>query len=75
VDTTSFSATTTQFEASDITEATADHYKGRVVMFSSGAVNQQGSTITAYSLSGGRGHFTVDALTEAPANGVTFQIL
>jgi hypothetical protein len=75
VDTSTFTSTTTQFEAADITEATADHYKGRVVLFSSGAMDQQGAAITAYSLSGGKGKFTVDALTEAPANGVTFQII
>lgn len=75
VDTTGFAATTTQFEADDITEATADHYKGRVIVFTSGAVLDQATSISAYSLATGRGHFTVAALTEAPANDVTFVIV
>jgi hypothetical protein len=75
VDDTAFSPTTTEFEADDITEATTDHYVGRVVIFRTGAVQYQGSEITAYSLQSGRGHFTVNALTEAPANDVTFQII
>jgi hypothetical protein len=57
-----------------VTEATADHYKGRIVNFTSGAMAGQSSDITAYSLVGGKGRFTVSTLTEAPANGVTFTI-
>ena len=74
-DTTGFSATTTEFEADDITEATTDHYKGRVIVFTSGALLGEATSITAYSLSSGRGHFTVAALTEAVPNDVTFVIV
>jgi len=65
-----FTPTTTEFEVSDITEATADHFKDRVVIFRPGlgALDNQAKDITAYSLVGGRGHFTVSALTEAPAD-------
>jgi hypothetical protein len=74
VDTAGGAPTSTVFEASDITEATADHYVGRIVTFTSGAMLGQSSDITAYALVGGRGHFTVTALTEAPANAVTFVV-
>ena len=72
VDTGSFTPTTTVFEADDITEATADHYIGRVVMFTTGALADQVSTVTDYVKSGSNGKFTVDTLTEAPANNDTF---
>lgn len=75
VDTTAFSPTTTEFEADDITEATADHFNGRIVIFTSGALQYQATDITDYSLASGRGHFTVTALTEAPANNGTFIIV
>lgn len=75
VDTAGFTPTQTEFEASDITEATSDHYKGRIVIFTSGALKDQASDVTAYSLVTGRGHFTVSALTEAPANTDTFVIV
>lgn len=74
-DNTGFTATTTIFETSSITEATVDHFKGRSIIFSSAALIYQASSITAYELSGGRGRFTVAALTEAPANGTAFAIL
>lgn len=75
VDTSAFTPTTTQFEASDITQATADHFKGRIIVFTSGARQYEATTITAYTLTSGKGHFTVTALTTAPANGVTFIII
>jgi hypothetical protein len=67
--------TTTVFEADDITEATADHFKGRTVIFTSGALKGQAREITAYSLVVGRGRFTVTAMTEAPANNDQFLII
>lgn len=67
--------TTTVFAASDITEATADHYIGRVVIFTSGALIRQAAPISDYALTTGEGTFTVQALTEAPANGDTFIIV
>lgn len=75
VDTGAFTATTTEFEADDITEATADHYNGRIIIFTSGALTGQATDITDYALSGANGHFTVTALTEAPANDITFVIV
>jgi hypothetical protein len=67
--------TTTEFQADDITEATADHYKGRIVIFTSGVLNGQATDITAYAAVGGIGQFTVTAMTEAPANNDTFVII
>ena len=75
VDTGSFTATTTQFEADNITEATTSHFNGRIVIFTSGALAGQATDITAYSLSGSNGKFSVTALTEAPANDITFVIV
>lgn len=75
VDNTSFTPTTTIFEADDITEATADHFNGRIVIWTSGALLQQATDITDYELVGGRGKLTVTALTEAPANNDTFIIV
>ena len=75
VDTTGFTPTTTQFEADDITEATADHFNGRIIIFTSGALISQATDITDYVLTGGRGQFTVTAMTEAPANNDTFVIV
>ena len=67
--------TSTSFAASDITEATADHYVGRLLVFLTGALAQQASTITSYVLISGEGVFTVNELTEAPADGDTFIVL
>jgi hypothetical protein len=75
VDDTGFSPTTTEFEADDITTAAADHYNGRIIIFTSGTLQYQATSITDYSLATGRGHFTVPALTSAPANNSTFIIV
>lgn len=64
--------TATEFQADDITEATTDHYKDRIVYFTSGALAGQFTNITGYTLVGGIGQFTVASLTEAPANNDTF---
>ena len=74
VDTTAFAATTTEFEADDITTPAADHYNGRLITFTSGPLANQQTDIVDYALVGGRGHFTVTALTSAPGNDVTFVI-
>jgi hypothetical protein len=74
-DNTGFTGTTSQFEASNITEATADHYNGRVIVFTGGALAGQATLITDYALATGRGHFTVSTLTEAVPNGSTFVIV
>lgn len=75
VDTASFTPTTTAFEADDITEATADHYNGRIVVWTSGALVGQATSISDYALVGANGRFTVVAMTEAPANNDTFIIV
>jgi hypothetical protein len=67
--------TTTEFQADDITEATTDHYKDRIIIFTSGNLAGQCKDITGYAQVGGIGQFTVSALTEAPANNDTFVIL
>ena len=71
IDDTAFTPTTTAFETT-ATEATTDHYKDRIVLFFAGALAGQQKACTAYEISGGRGKFTVDALTEAPSNGDRF---
>ena len=68
-------ATTAIFYCDDITTAAADHYKGRVVIFTSGTLQNQATDITAYSVVAGEGKFTVTALTSAPADNVTFVIV
>jgi len=76
VDSSNFAPTTTEFEASNITEPASDHYKGRIIIFvNSSGLRYQATDITAYSLVGGKGHFTVTALTSAPSNGDTFVIV
>lgn len=75
IDNSAHTPTTTEFEADDITEATADHYNGRIIIFTTGALAGQATVIGDYALSGSNGHFTVTALTEAPANNDTFVII
>jgi len=70
-----FSPTTTEFECSDITTAAANHWVGRTAIFTAGTLFQQASRITAYALVSGRGHFTVNAMTSAPANADTLIIV
>jgi hypothetical protein len=75
VDNTAFTATTSVLETSSITTAATDHWVGRVILFTSGTLQNQATRITAYSLSGGRGHFTYNTVTSAPASGVSFVII
>lgn len=75
VDAGSFSTTTTEFESDDITTAAADHWNGRVVIFTSGTLAGQARTITDYAKVGSNGHFTCDAFTSIPADNSTFIIV
>lgn len=75
VDNTAFTATTTELETSSITTAAADHWIGRRIIFTTGTLQYQVTAITDYALSSGRGHFTYNALTSAPASGVNFVIV
>lgn len=63
--------TTTEFQADDVTEATADHFNGRLVVWTSGALQNQVTDVTDYVAVGGIGQFTVTALTEAPSDNDT----
>jgi hypothetical protein len=66
-------ATTTVF-ITDLTEATDDHYKGRVVIFyGGGALDGQASDITAYN--GTTKALTVSTLTDTPADNEKFMIV
>ena len=67
--------TTSVFESDTITEATADHFIGRTVIFTSGVLQYQAAQITDYSAVGGIGHFTVSTMTDAPSNNDTFVIV
>ncbi len=71
------SATTTAFAADGFTEATDDHFNGRLITFISGALTGQQTDITDYDAAGhaqGSQAFVVTALTEAPANNDFFVI-
>lgn len=74
-DNTGFTATTTILETSSITTSAATHWLGRIIIFTSGTLAGQATKITAYSLSSGRGRFTYDTITSAPANGTQFVIV
>lgn len=57
-----------------LTEATNDHYKNRIIEFTSGALIGQGREITGYN--GVTKTITVnEAFTDSPANGDSFVIL
>ena len=64
----------TTVTTTDITEATADHWKGRVIVFTSGTLFGQATTITASAFATGTTTFTVDTLTDTPTTE-TFVIL
>jgi len=63
---------TTQM-TSDLTEATDDHYNGRIIIWTSGALKDQATNITDYT--GTNGLLTFTAITEAPSNADTFVIV
>lgn len=75
VTTAGFAGSSSQFETADITEATADHFLGREVYWTTGALTGQRATIGAYSLVSGRGRFTVTTMTDVPANGDIFMLI
>jgi hypothetical protein len=62
---------TTQM-TTDLTEATDDHYIGRIVTWTSGVLTGQSSDITDYT--GATGMLTYTAVTEAPTATDTFVI-
>lgn len=75
-----FTPTTTSFEGLRLSpnateETTADHYNGRLILFTSGALLGQMTDITDFELANSKEKFTYTALTEAPADGVRYVIL
>lgn len=56
----------------NLSEATNDHYKGRLITFTDGVLAGQQTDITGYA--GATKTLTVTALTEAPGNGDAFVI-
>ena len=63
---------TTQM-TSDLTEATDNHYNGRIIIWTSGVLKDQATNITAYS--GATGLLTFTAVTEAPTAADSFVIV
>ena len=63
---------TTQM-TTDLTEATNDHYNGRILIWTSGALKDQATDITDYD--GPTKRFTYTAITEAPVAGDSFVIV
>jgi len=57
----------------NLTEITDDHYIGRIIIWTSGVLQDQASDITDYD--GGTKMLTYTATTEAPSNGDTFNIV
>ena len=75
VSTAGFTPTTSAFETAATAEATTDHFVGRMVYWTSGALQYQQAQITGYTLVGGKGHFVVTTMTDAPANTDAFIIV
>jgi hypothetical protein len=67
------SSTTTTIVSTSLTEATNDHYIGRIVVFTDGALAGQATKITDYD--GTAKTLTVDTMTEAPASGDSFVVV
>lgn len=63
---------TTQM-TTDLTEATDDHYNGRIIIWTSGVLTGQATAITDYA--GSNKMVTFTAVTEAPGVGDTFVIV
>lgn len=80
VDTATFTASTTALEGFRISpnnteEATADHFNGTLIKFTSGAAQGIISNVTDYELANSKEKFTYDAITTAPGDGDTYVIL
>ena len=80
VDTATFTATTTALEGFRLSpntteETTADHYNGRLILFTTGALLGQMTDITDYESANSKEKFTYTALTEAPADADRYVIL
>jgi len=80
VDTATFTATTTALEGfrlspNVVEQPSADHYNGRLILFTSGALLGQMTDITDYELANSKEKFTYTALTEAPADADRYVVL
>ena len=80
VDNATFTATTVSLEGLRISpntteEATADHYNGRLILFTTGILLGQMTDITDYVLANSKEKFTYTALTEAPGDNDRYVIL
>lgn len=64
---------TTTTMSTDLTEATDDHYNGRIIIWTSGVLKDQATNITDYT--GTTGTLTFTAVTEAASSGDTFVIV
>jgi len=64
---------TTTTMTTDLTEATDDHYNGRIIIWTSGVLINQATNITDYT--GSTKLLTYTATTEAPSNTDTFVIV
>ena len=73
VSSTAAASGTTTNVTTNLTEATSEHYTGRTIVFITGALAGQGSSITAYD--GSTKALTVTAMTEAAASTDQFVIV
>lgn len=67
------SGSSTTLIKTNLTETTNDHYNGRTIVFTSGALSGLAASISDYN--GASKDITVAAVTEAPSNGDTFVIV
>lgn len=79
-DNATFTATTTAMEALRLSpntteETTADHYNGRLILFTSGALLGQMTDITDYELASSKEKFTFTAVTEVVPDNTRFVVL
>ena len=63
------------FSSASVTTAAADHFVGRLILFTSGTLEGQASDIVDYELSNGVGLFSVTELTSDPSVNDTFIIV
>ncbi len=75
VDDTPFTPLTTAFEVDDITELTANHFAGRLILWTTGDLAGQMTRINASADVGGNQQFVVVGMTEVPANNDTGVIM
>ena len=74
IDTANFSPTSSEFETSSISDATANVYKDKSIYFTSGNLIRQAKLILASSLISGKVHITTADFTGVSANGDSFFI-